>query len=55
MHTLTTTAQAMHLALNQASLLSYLDTFKAVAIASFLLLPLLALVRPGAGSRAAHS
>ena len=52
---LTTTAHAFQLALNQASLLGYLDAFKAVAVVSLLLLPLLALVKPGAGSAAAHA
>jgi DHA2 family multidrug resistance protein len=49
------TAQAYQLVTQQAALLSYLDAFKAVAIAFLLLLPLLLFVKPGAASANAHA
>jgi DHA2 family multidrug resistance protein len=45
----TITAQTYRITVQQASLLSYLDAFKAIAVISLLLLPLLLLARPGAG------
>lgn len=51
----TTLAQASQMVQQQASLLSYLDGFKALAVIFFLLLPLLLLARAGtATARAPH-
>lgn len=45
-----TLAHAFQLAQQQATLLSYLDGFKALAVIFLLLLPVLLLARPGAGA-----
>jgi DHA2 family multidrug resistance protein len=47
-------ARTYQMATEQASLLSYLDAFKAVAVIFLLLLPLLLLVKPGAASTQSH-
>ncbi len=49
------TAETYHATVQQASLLSYLDAFRAVALIFLLLLPLLLLVRPGAADASAHA
>jgi DHA2 family multidrug resistance protein len=46
------TAQTYKIAVQQASVLSYLDAFRAIGLLFLLLLPLLLLVKPGAGSAA---
>lgn len=46
----TTLAHAFQIAQQQATLLSYLDGFKALAVIFLLLLPLVLLARPGAGT-----
>jgi DHA2 family multidrug resistance protein len=51
---LTLTAQTYQIAVQQATLLSYLDTFKALAVIFLFLLPLLLLVKPGAATASAH-
>jgi DHA2 family multidrug resistance protein len=51
---LTLTAQTYRVAVQQATLLSYLDTFKAIAVIFLFLLPLLLLVKPGAATANAH-
>jgi MFS transporter, DHA2 family, multidrug resistance protein len=48
-------ARTYQLALQQASLLSYLDAFKAIAVVFLALLPLLLLVRPGTAAVNAHA
>jgi DHA2 family multidrug resistance protein len=51
----TTLAQASQIVQQQASLLSYLDGFKALAVIFLLILPVLFLARPGAATvRASH-
>jgi DHA2 family multidrug resistance protein len=49
------TAQTYRLAVQQASLLSYLDAFKALAVMFLLLLPLLLFVKPGGANAHAHA
>ncbi|HWC00299.1 MAG TPA: hypothetical protein VG672_26510, partial [Bryobacteraceae bacterium] len=49
------TAETYHATLQQASLLSYLDAFRAVALIFLVLLPLLLFVRPGAADASAHA
>ena len=49
------TAQTYRLAVQQASVLSYLDAFKAIALLFLLLLPFLLFVRPGAANAHAHA
>jgi MFS transporter, DHA2 family, multidrug resistance protein len=48
-------AETYHATVQQASLLSYLDAFRAVALLFLLLLPLLLFVRPGAADRSTHA
>jgi len=49
------TAATYHATLQQASLLSYLDAFRAIALIFLVLLPLLLFVRPGAADASAHA
>ncbi len=49
------TARTYQITVQQASLLSYLDAFKAIAVLFLLLLPLLLLARPGAASTNVHA
>lgn len=48
------TAQTYQIAVQQASLLSYLDALKAIAVIFLALLPLLLLSKPGAADVNAH-
>jgi MFS transporter, DHA2 family, multidrug resistance protein len=52
---LNVTAETYHATLQQASLMSYLDAFRAIALLFLVLLPLLLFVRPGAADASAHA
>jgi DHA2 family multidrug resistance protein len=52
---LTITAETYHATLQQASLLGYLDAFRAIALIFLVLLPLLLFVKPGAADASAHA
>jgi DHA2 family multidrug resistance protein len=51
---LTLTGQTYQMAVQQATLLSYLDAFKAIAAIFLFLLPLLLLVKPGVATARTH-